>query len=148
MIIFYSEDAKQLPISTTKRDLDTDTDVFNQARNAAMEGLKLFTGLTNRWKGAEEETDSLLSTRKSVDARTIALAATEGRAVRGSGGAARKFVPDLPVPEQGTRRRRIAFSRPSEEVETLGEMLLGDRTAKPGDVGVAAWEDALDRSTR
>jgi hypothetical protein len=148
LIIFYSEDAKQLPISTTKRDLDTDTDVFNQARNAAMEGLKLFTGFTNRWKGAEEETDSLLSTRRSVDARTISLAATEGRAVRGSGGAARKFVPELPVPQQGTKRRRIAFSRPSEEVETLAEMLLGDRTAKPSDVGVAAWEDVLNRSAR
>jgi len=147
MIVFYSEDAKQLPISTTKRDLDTDTDIYNLARNAAMEGIKLFTGFTNRWKGSEEDTDNLLSAKNSVDARTISLATSEGKVVRGSDGMARKFVPDLPVPKQGSKRRRIAFSRPSEEVELLGEMLLGDAQAKPGDVGLAAWEDVLERSS-
>lgn len=148
VITFYSDDAKLLPISTTKRDLDTDTEVYTQARNAAMEGIKLFIGFTNQWKGVEEQTDTLLSVEQKVEARSVNLAKEHGTTVRGSGGASRKYVPRLPVPEKGKKRSRIAFSRDAEEVVLLGEMLLGDPKAKSGEVGVAAWEDVLERSER
>lgn len=145
MIIFYSEDAKELPISTTKRDLDTDTDIYNEARNAAMEGLKLFISFTNRWKGSEEVTNKYLADHEAVEARTISLATDRGTVVRGSQGRAKRFIPELPVPERGERRRRVAFSRSIEEVQEMGEALLGDSDAKPSDIGVAAWEDTLNR---
>ena len=146
LITFYSDDAKLLPISTTKRGLDTDTDVYTYARNAAMEGIKLFVGFTNQWKGSEEQTDAFIPAASKIEARSISLAADRGTAVRGSGGAAKKYVPVLPVPEKGTKKRRIAFSRDADEIVLLGEMLLGDPKAKPGDVGVAAWEEVLERS--
>jgi hypothetical protein len=49
LIEFRSDDAFKLPVSTTKRDLDTDTKTYNEARNRAMEGLRRFTQLTNAW---------------------------------------------------------------------------------------------------
>lgn len=146
IIIFTSEDASQLPISTTKRDLDTDSDLYNRARNAAMEGLKVFIAFTNQWKGAEKETDHYLASEFAVEADSISLARSkDGSTVRGSDGAARKFVPNLPLPPKGEKRRRVSFSRDAKEVEQLGEVLLGNPKEKPSLIGIAAWEDVLSR---
>ena len=60
VITFWSDNAELLPISTTKRDLDTDSDQFRPARNAAMEGIRHFVRFTNRWKGNEEAADQWL----------------------------------------------------------------------------------------
>ena len=146
LISFSSDDAKLLPISTTKRDLDTDSDTYRPARNAAMDGIKLFVGFTNRWKGNEEETDGLLVPENRVDARAISLVAEEGKPVRGSQHEERKYVPELPMPTVGERKHRIAFSREIDEIKKMGEALLGDANAKAGDVGVAAWELTLERN--
>ena len=143
LISFYSVDAKLLPISTTKRDLDTDSDVYRPARNAAIDGIILFIGFTNRWKGNEEAVDELLVPANQVEARSISLVAEKGRGVRGTQHEERKYVPELPIPERGTSKRRVAFSRDIDEIRKLGEALLGDSTARPGDVGVAAWEETL-----
>lgn len=145
LIVLSSDDAKLLPISTTKRDLDTDTQVYTDARNAAMDGIKIFTGFTNQWKGSEEQTDRFLSIDHKVEARNISLANQKGTVVRGKGGKAKKYLPELPKPKTGTKRRRIAFSRDVEEISDVGSALLGDPKAKPGDVGIAAWEEVLAR---
>jgi len=145
LITFSSRNAEELPISTTKRDLDTDTDIFNVARNAAIEGLLLFIGFTNQWKGSEEATDQWLPSEQRFEARSVSLAMDEGTAVRGSAGHARKFVPALPRPERTVKKRRVAFSRDVEEIRELGERLLGDPNALPGDVGLSAWTETLSR---
>ena len=143
LISFSSDDAKLLPISTTKRDLDTDSDIYRPARNAAMDGIRIFTGFTNRWKGNEEAVNELLVPEKRVDARTISLVKDEGRALRNTQSQERRYVPELPMPTRGTRKRRIAFSRDIDEIKKMGEALLGDVNANAGDVGVAAWEETL-----
>ena len=148
LISFSSADAKLLPISTTKRDLDTDSDVYRPARNAAIDGIMLFVGFTNRWKGNEEAVDALLVPENQVEARSITLVAEKGRGVRGTQHEERKYVPELPMPDRGTRRRRVAFSRDVDEIRRLGEALLGDNNARPGDVGVAAWEESLRERLR
>ena len=145
IIIFSSVDAEKLPISTTKRDLDTDSEVYRPARNAAIDGIRLFVGFTNRWKGSEEEVDTLLSSENRVEARSISLVSEKGTFVRGTDRQARQYVPKLPMPAKGTRKRRVAFSRDVDEVRKLGEALVGDGDARAGDVGVAAWEEALER---
>ncbi|WP_206455450.1 ATP-binding protein [Aurantimonas marina] len=141
LIIFSALDAKRLPISTTKRDLDTDSDVFLPARNAAMEGIRLFVAFTNKWKGSEEDTDTFLTTGKRVEARSIKLAASEdGKIVRGSPYEAKVYRPTLPTPPSANTKRRVAFSKDRAEIERLGAELLDDAKAKPGDVGAAAWD--------
>ena len=145
IIIFSCADANKLPISTTKRDLDTDSEVYRPARNAAIDGIRLFVGFTNRWKGNEEAVDEWLSPENKVEARSISLVSEKGTVVRGTGHRARQYIPDLPMPPRSTRKRRVAFSRDVDEVRKLGEALVGDGSAKAGDVGVAAWEEALER---
>ena len=145
LITFHSNDASLLPISTTKRDLDTDSDKFLPARNAAMDGIQLFVGFTNKWKGSEEMVDELLKPDGLVEAHSILLAAEEGKTVRGGIYNEKAYKPSLPMPDKVNRKRRIAFSREMEEIRKLGQELLGDESAKPGNVGVAAWETALEQ---
>ena len=148
LISFSSEDARKLPISTTKRDLDTNSDVYRPARNAAMDGIRQFVGFTNRWKGNEEAVDDLLVPGNQVEARTVTLVAEKGLVVRRTTHQERKYVPTLPMPERGTKKRRVAFSREVDEIRLLGEALLGDLNARAGDVGVAAWEEAMENHVR
>ncbi|WDQ98162.1 ATP-binding protein [Devosia sp. J2-20] len=148
LITFSSDDAKLLPISTTKRDLDTDSDTYRPARNAAMEGIALFVGFTNRWKGSEELVDEMLSVTNRVEARSISLASESGARVRNTTYNEFKFRPALPVPEKGTRKRRIAFSRDHEEVKEMGNALLDDESAKAGDIGGKAWDTVLQQVRR
>ena len=149
LITFNCDDASRLPISTTKRDLDTDSETFRPARNAAMEGIVWFVNFTNRWKGIEEMTDMMLSQTNRVDARSVSLAVEEGKKVRRSKyEEEKKYLPELPMPEKRDRKQRIAFSRDSEEVKKMGSVLLNDSTAKPGDIGNKAWEMLLEQVLR
>ncbi len=149
VISFFSLDATLLPVATTKHDLDQSKESFQIARNMAMEGIVLFTSFTNRWKGREQETDAILDRHEIKPARSIVLAedAKLGSVSRVAPDA-RKFMPELPKPASSSRVRRVAFSRDATEIKKMAEFLLGKPDAKPGDVGVAAWEDALVKMDR
>ena len=146
-ISFRSDDASLLPISTTKRDLDTHTSIYNIARNEAMAGLKLFVSLTNKWKRQEELLNDQIDRATIVDARKVIaslVARKEATNVRNVPGA-RRYVPDLPRPAQKSDTTWIRFERPNVEVRKLASELLEDPGAKPGEVGEAAWKDAIER---
>lgn len=147
LISFSTANPEDLPISTTKRDLDTDSDVFRPARNAAMDGLSMCVGFTNKWKGIEEEVDKMLQPKNRVEARTVQLAAEKGKSVRGDQ-AGKRYKPDLPRPPKGNTRRRIAFSRDVDEIKRIAEHFFSNDSKKPGEVGIAAWVDTLRRVTK
>lgn len=144
---FKSDDASKLPISTTKRDLDTHTPLYNAARNETMTGLKAFITLTNKWKRQEDALNSQIDTAPTVDARQVVaelVSRKEATNVRSLPGA-RRFVPELPKPDAQADTVWIRFEKPLREARRLGELLLEDPGAKPSEVGDAAWRDALQR---
>jgi len=146
-ISFKSDDASLLPISTTKRDLDTDTDLYTTARNEAMTGLKTFIALTNKWKRQEDDLNDRIDKAQMTDARVVVaslISRTDATNVRSIPGA-KRFVPALPEPEGRKDTVWIRFSRPGPEVRQLGEALLEDPGEKPGTIGEAVWTDALRR---
>ena len=53
---FESADSLKLPLTTTKRSLETSSDVYLQVRQYMMEGTKVFTSFTNSWKTRERDT--------------------------------------------------------------------------------------------
>ncbi|MCG8433943.1 MAG: ATP-binding protein, partial [Gammaproteobacteria bacterium] len=143
LIVFYSANAERLPISTTKRDLDVGSDVYLKARKAMMEGLKIFTDFTNRWKGMEEETNTYFDGEARADAKTeVVLARTYGRSPRGDVGA-KKFVPILPLPESKNPRRRISFVRNEAQINQVSKHLFGEPDVHPSDVGAECFDRIL-----
>ncbi|MBW6418032.1 ATP-binding protein [Celeribacter sp. PS-C1] len=146
-ISFKSDDASLLPISTTKRDLDTHTPLYNTARNEAMTGLKTFITLTNKWKRQEEKLNEQIDNAPVVDARSVVstlVSRKEATNVRNLPGA-KRFVPELPKPQGKSDSVWIRFERPQNEARRLGEELLEDSGAKPSEIGEAVWRDALRR---
>jgi hypothetical protein len=143
IISFESDDASRLPVSTTKRDVDLASGVYLRAMNRCIDGIKIFTSFTNRWKGRESETDQYVNLDQFTSAKTVALAVTDGTVVRGSNGAERVYTPELPKPPNRTTVKRIAFTREISEIEALGAALLESPNALAGEVGVAVWERVL-----
>lgn len=146
-ISFKSSDASLLPISTTKRDLDTDTNLYTTARNEVMTGLKAFIALTNKWKRQEDDLNDRIDKAEMEDARVVVAALTERpeatsiRAIPGG----KRFIPKLPEPVGRKDTVWIRFSRPRPEVQQLGEALLEDPGEKPSTIGEVVWTDALRR---
>ncbi|MXO90473.1 ATP-binding protein [Pontixanthobacter aquaemixtae] len=148
LVVLQSNKADQLPISTTKRDLDVGSDLFLQVRQACIEGLKIFTDFTNKWKGMEKETDEFFKNAEKQDVRTkIRLAADHGTAVRGNP-EAKRYRPTLPMPVSKSPRRRISFVRDLDQIEVVSEHLFGERGEKPAMVGAECFDRAFKEAKK
>jgi hypothetical protein len=143
LIIFSSNNASKLPISTTKRGLDVGSDVYLLARKAAMEGLKTFTDFTNRWKGMEDDTTDFFTANKRTDVKTgVTLARAHGSAIRGIEGA-RKYIPALPVPANRNPRKRVSFVRDEDAIRRVSKYLFEDAAVHPSVVGAECFDRTL-----
>lgn len=148
LIILSSNHAEELPISTTKRDLDAGSEVFLKARQAAIEGLKTFTDFTNKWKGMEDETNKFFAASSRSDVKTnVALARTDGRGVRG-GTVAKKYLPDLPMPENKNPRKRISFVRKEQDIKLTSKYLFDDQSQHPSLVGGECFDRILNEAKK
>jgi hypothetical protein len=149
VVTFRSTDAIKLPVTTTKRGIDQNSELFGQVKEVMREALKHFTSFTNKWKSQTTERDDVQRQAKSVDIRTVAMRVPDNswKEVRkGIGG--KKFVPPLPAPQDENKTRRIQFVRSIEEIALIGSYLLDDSKATPADVGVATFEWVLKKAQR
>lgn len=140
VIDIFSNDASKLPIATTKNDLDVGSDIYLAARRACIEGVKVFTGFTNRWKGMEDKTAEFFDAAELVEARRgIDLATKLGRKLRNSD--AVRFQPRLPEPVVRNPMRRISFLRELRDIKAVSKVLFKEDNQTPAVVG----EECFDR---
>ena len=149
VVEFRSDNPAELPTTTTKRGIDASSVLFLQVKNKMREGMKFFTDYTNRWKGRADETREQFGAAKPVTFSQLkALAATmplkpTSKSVPG----AEHFRPKLPAPSRPPpRHRRIAFSRPTDDVAAVGRYLRGDPNANASDIGAACFDLVLSDS--
>jgi len=143
LIVLSSNNPLLLPISTTKRDLDVGSDIYLQTRQACIEGLKVFTSFTNKWKGMEAEAAHYFDAVEKRDVRReIRFAADHGTAVRGMP-QTKKYKPELPVPASKNPRRRISYIRDIEEIEDVSQHLFQERNVEPSTVGEFCFDRLL-----
>ena len=145
IIEFRSKRAEKLPVTTTKRALDTSSNVWLESLVKMKEGMRIWISYTNQWKNHPRTDQS----SHWEDARPMPLSkAIEMVASRKSTkktGDLIEFNPQkarvLPVPEDKTpSSRKIVFSRPAEEVRLVSKMLFDDPDEKPGIVGDKCFE--------
>lgn len=144
IVIFKCNDAIKLPVTTTKRGIDQNSELFGHVKEVMRDALKHFTSFTNKWKAQSPERDDIQGTVKAIDIRLAAtnIPADNWKAVK-KGIHGKRFIPMLPEPIQENKTRRIQFTKSIEEIAAIGEYLLEDATAKPADVGIATFEWAL-----
>lgn len=150
MVDFSCNDAKKLPLTTTKRGVDLSSPLYADVKNIMRDALKHFTNFTNQWKGHSTERDSVQSTTQAVDIREAALQIPQSmwKEVR-VGLKGTRYVPELPKPVGESANARIVFSKDKADVQLVqGYLFDSDDTPKPSDVGKAAFDWVLRKARK
>ncbi|MGA9215909.1 MAG: hypothetical protein WBZ54_11765, partial [Methylocella sp.] len=153
IIEFRSKRADKLPVTTTKRALDTSSNVWLESLVKMKEGMRVWISYTNQWKNHPRADQSNFWD----DARPLplrgAIAAVVSRAAAKTTADQVEFNPQkakvLPEPPGKTpSSRRIVFSRPIEEIRLVSKMLFDVDDEKPGIVGEKCFELTLTKATK
>ena len=153
IVEFRARDAKELPITTTKRALDTSSESWLIAKSIMRDALAVFVRHTNRWKNVARSQQSPHWQRaRPHDLADVAHMMEEQKltANRKFDGA-RYFDPTAVLPKppaaQATNSR-ITFSRPKEQIRVVAQHLLDDANEKPSRVGEACFSRVLKEIER
>ncbi|MCA0269849.1 MAG: ATP-binding protein [Bacteroidetes bacterium] len=140
IVEFRSTRAERLPVTTTKRALDTSSDVWLEALVEMKKGLRVWIDYTNEWKNHPRAEQSV----HWKDARPVALSEAVDAVVERHPTAQKngyiEFDPKrrglVPTPpDKKPSSRRIVFSRTIEDVRAVSQMLFDMPDKKPGIVG-------------
>jgi len=145
-IVEFSGEASKLPTTTTKRDVDASSALYLQVKNKMREGMRIFTDYTNKWKTRADESKKQMVAGTPLSFEEIKVQATklDFTASKTSVPPGGQYKPVLPVPKKlESHNRRISFVKTKEEVQTVGEHLLGEADADPSTVGEACFDAFL-----
>lgn len=147
VVVFKSNDAWKLPITTTKRGLDTSSDLYLYIKDFMKEGLKRFTNYTNTWKSNESEERRISANTRSVPMEELLF--SEHKDVTWTKVHNRanelKYAPSLAVPIESDPRKQVKFSRKLSEIKIVSKKLFDDPDIPPSQVGDACFEYFLKK---
>ena len=140
IIEFRSNLAEKLPVTTTKRALDTSSDVWLEALVKMKEGMRIWIDYTNQWKNhPRSEQTQFWEKAKPLALRQTVETVSQRIKVRRPDGVL-EFNPKrqrvIPIPPaQKPSSRKIVFSRPIEEIKMVSKALFDSYDVQPGAVG-------------
>lgn len=151
IIEFRSKRADKLPVTTTKRALDTSSNIWLESLVKMKEGMRIWISYTNQWKNHPrgDQTSHWESAKPMPLSKVIEAVSTRRQTKRV--GDAIEFNPQkakvLPEPiDKKPSSQKIVFSRPAEEVRLVSKLLFDDSDGKPGIVGDKCFEVQLIRA--
>lgn len=153
IVEFRSSNAKQLPITTTKRALDANSEIWLEALVKMKEGMRVWTSYTNAWKNyPRAEQTKLWGGAKPLPVREVVSKVGNRTTARKQGGTieynpSKKSV--LPQPPHKTvNTRRIVFIKPIPEIKELSEHLFETPDTIPSEVGQRCFEVVLSQARK
>lgn len=152
IVIFESKNPKNLPMTTTKRGVDTSSKIYSAVKDKMRQGLKLFTDYTNRWKGQNVEERKYSTVAKSVPVETFINISSTGSnnnplPLRKSRDGL-MFKPDLPKPPNDKPYKVIRYSKDEEAINELIEYFYQDRNhlVSPSQIGEKCFDIMLEKA--
>ncbi|ELY5835239.1 ATP-binding protein [Cronobacter sakazakii] len=150
VVIFTSSNAELLPITTTKRGVDGNSELYLSTKDFMREGLKFFTDFTYKWKSNNDERKQLISTASTMVSTTEtdftkSIPEEKWSTVRRSIGG-QVFKPKLPTPRETDPLRQIKFSRRNSEIKLVSEFIFDDATQPPTEVGQYCFDEFLKKA--
>lgn len=145
IVEFRSSNAKQLPITTTKRALDATSDIWLEALVKMKEGMRVWVTYSNAWKNYQRsEQTKYWGTAKPYPIREAILKIDSHSNVKRSDNAI-EYNPGknetLPKPPHKTvNTRRIVFVRPIPEIKEISTHLFDAADISPSVVGQRCFE--------
>lgn len=149
LVTFNANDASLLPVTTTKRGLDGNSELYLIVKENVREGIKFFTDFTNKWKNSKLERVSFQQKAQAVLPAMIAArvpVAKRSSVHKDKGIGGWKYKPQLPLPTEEDPMRQVRFSRKQSEIATVAKYLFDDVSIAPGAVGDKCFDDALKRA--
>ena len=153
IIEFRSKRADKLPVTTTKRALDTSSNVWLESLVKMKEGMRVWISYTNQWKNhpRADQSNYWEDAKPLPLAKTIAAIALRSDVKKSDSQI--EFNPQkanvLPEPPGKTpSSRKIVFSRPIEELRLVSKMLFDIDDEKPGIVGEKCFELTLAKAKK
>ncbi|MBI2928025.1 MAG: ATP-binding protein [Verrucomicrobia bacterium] len=153
IVEFRSASAEKLPVTTTKRALDTSSNVWLETVAKMKEGLRVWINHTNAWKNHPRSSQAQIWENAEPMSlhEAVETVLKRGATQRADGSheynpAKRKVLPHPPGKTPSSRR--IVFSRPIEEIRDVSKALFDREDEKPGIVGEKCFELALARSRK
>jgi hypothetical protein len=140
VVHFRSSTPINLPVTTTKRGLDTSSAIYATAKIKIKEGLRHFTAFTNNWKSPSVERTQLFKSAKKINALKPGQSSSPFiKLTLKRGDDAKYQIPDLPKPNDAISSRfvTISFSKEKEKVEAIKNYFLDGTRASAAEVG--AW---------
>lgn len=147
VVSFKCNDASLLPVTTTKRGIDGNSDLYLAVKEFMREGVKIFTDYTNKWKRPSKERSDLSVAAVTTTPSELMkkIPSHKWSADRKSMIKGQKFKPDLPVPVVEKEYRFMRFSKPLSDIKTLGIHFFDDENTPPGEVGAKCFDEVLKR---
>ena len=148
IVEFQSNDAAKLPTTTTKRGIDASSSLYLQVKNKMREGMKIFTAYTNHWKDNADESKRqiALGDPYTVDEIKKEVKTLKMNPVKsGLRGEQFKRALPRPKPEESTKRR-ILYSKESNDIQTVQRHLFGEEEVSPSKVGEECFDMILEEA--
>ena len=143
---FRSNDPGKLPLTTTKRGVDGNSELYLAVKEFMREGLKIFTDFTNKWKHSTKELQALNSQPSfNVSQSAIGKIPSDrwSKVHRSIGG--EKFKPKLPMPKEENPLKQIRFSRYQRDILKVAKYFFDDTDISYGDVGAKCFDEIMER---
>lgn len=156
VVEFHSNNANNLPLTTTKRSVDLNSELYNSVKNIMMEGMKIFTNYTNHWKKQKDDEQinhinkSFHTTREFVDKilrddfEKNKGQITNPKAINKIANIDdKKFKPSLPQPTKGISYKNIRFTKLENDIKEVAKFIYGTEDVAASEVGVACFDRVL-----
>tara|TARA_R110002095_G_scaffold4257_1_gene11508 strand:+ start:758 stop:2197 length:1440 start_codon:yes stop_codon:yes gene_type:complete len=150
VVSFRSKNSMKLPLNTTKRGIDTSSDVYHIVLEFMQDGLKKFTSFTNDWKRREDQTkkdfDSLVSRKPTELLKAVDKSKLNSIRRFKDKGSGQFYSPNLPKPVEKERQARLCFLADKAEIALISEYYFGNSTTDRSDVGRRCFDESLIRA--
>lgn len=148
VVIFQSNTPSKLPIKTTKRGVDANSEIYSIVKEFMREGLKTFTDFTNKWKSKNFEKQysqvSHTISKPSIEIVDTVPIDKFSKIRKDVGGLV--YRPKLPTPSKEISIKRIQFSRPVSEIKKVSEYLFDDPDRPAAEVGEKCFDEVLGKA--
>ncbi len=146
--VFFEGYPSDLPMTTTKRGVNANLDIYTVVREKMQTGVKHFVRFTNEWKGYD--VDKVFKDAKPMSVPQIENLVGEGdvklNAIRGEG-RQEQSVPHLPESPREVTEKRISFVRPVKQIRKVSKWLFEKEDRRPSEVGAECFDFVLRKTS-
>ncbi|WP_049848404.1 ATP-binding protein [Trabulsiella odontotermitis] len=146
VVKFTSNDASKLPVTTTKRGIDGNNEMYLAVKDYMREGLKTFTNFTNKWKsfGNSNTVKSLSNTTLPASSGEIVDKIPKKQWKSNPKEFGGKFYrPSLPMPKLENKIKTIKYAVGVNDFNIVAEHLFDNTEVSASELGRKIFDNAL-----